>query len=116
MDAEQVRQAMDYVKDSRDACQRCVAGGQVAHWLLEPMSEYLHSELSSKWSHLEGYDPVTVGLGGLRVVCHYYMGGWWLDDTDHYELLYDHLTVRTFRERRDQAPSLGNRADRSARK
>nr|A0A096ZED0.1 RecName: Full=2,4-dinitroanisole O-demethylase subunit beta; Short=DNAN hydrolase subunit beta; Short=DNHB [Nocardioides sp. JS1661]AIQ77709.1 2,4-dinitroanisole hydrolase B [Nocardioides sp. JS1661] len=107
MDAGQVRQALEYVNDFQNACQRCLAGGEVPHWLLEPTTAYLHDELSSKWSHLEGYDPVAVGLGGLRVVCHYYMGGWWLDDTDHHELLYDHLTVRTYREYRERLATAG---------
>lgn len=98
MGPDEVREALAFVKDFQDACQHCLAGGEVAHWLLEPTTAFLDDRLAPRWSHLDGYDPVAIGLGGLRIVCHYYMGGWWLDDTAAHERLYDHLTVRTYRE------------------
>ncbi|MGV0645774.1 hypothetical protein ABQE44_20475 [Mycolicibacterium sp. XJ2546] len=104
MDHGSASTALAYVIDFERACQRILAGGKIAHWLLDPVADALYEALAPRWSHLDGFDRLTLGIGGLRCVCHYLMGGWAIDDTPEPHRLYDHPTVRAFREHRAKVP------------
>lgn len=91
MDCGQAMLALDYLDDFQDACQHALVTVGLKIWLLEPVGEYLHAALSAKWGHLDGFGVRMLGLGGLRCINHYYMGGWGLEDTQEPERLYGKL-------------------------
>jgi glyoxylase-like metal-dependent hydrolase (beta-lactamase superfamily II) len=49
-------------------------------WAYEPMKAYVLNKLSERFGDLEGFEE-HVGLTALRIVHHYLMGGWGLEDT-----------------------------------
>ena len=49
-------------------------------WLYEPMKGYLAGALSERFGDLDGFDG-HIGQMAIRIVHHYLMGGWGLEDT-----------------------------------
>jgi glyoxylase-like metal-dependent hydrolase (beta-lactamase superfamily II) len=49
-------------------------------WVYEPMREYVHKKLGSKFGDMDGFDD-HIGQMAIRIVHHYLMGGWGLEDT-----------------------------------
>lgn len=49
-------------------------------WQLEPMRQYVGNKLSQRFGTMDGFDD-HIGLMSIRVVHHYLMGGWGLEDT-----------------------------------
>ena len=55
-------------------------------WMYEPMKGYLMGKRGEKYGDLEGFEG-HVGQMGIRVVHHYLMGGWGLEDTPEGQVL-----------------------------
>ncbi len=49
-------------------------------WAFEPMQAYISNKLSKKFADLDGFEE-HIGQTAIRVVHHYLMGGWGLEDT-----------------------------------
>ena len=49
-------------------------------WAFEPMKGYVINKLGERFADLEGFED-HVGQTALRIVHHYLMGGWGLEDT-----------------------------------
>lgn len=82
---EQAGRAVTYFEALAVAAQQAFANG-VPIWELEAMQAFCSNALREEWGDLNGFDE-HVGLGALRLVHHYLMGGWGLEDTQHPELL-----------------------------
>ncbi len=69
----------DYIEAVQDACQQAFVEF-VPIWAYEPMRGYLMNKLADRFGDLDGFAE-HVGLTAIRVVHHYLMGGWSLEDT-----------------------------------
>jgi glyoxylase-like metal-dependent hydrolase (beta-lactamase superfamily II) len=85
MSAHEVARACDYLESLKEASQRAFAEG-VPIWEYEPMEHYVAAALRERFGSLEGFDR-HVGIGAIRVVHHYLMGGWGLEDATEPERL-----------------------------
>ena len=63
----------------RDACQQAFVEF-VPIWAYEPMRGYVMNKLADRFGDLDGFAD-HVGLTAIRIVHHYLMGGWSLEDT-----------------------------------
>jgi glyoxylase-like metal-dependent hydrolase (beta-lactamase superfamily II) len=62
-------------------------------WAFEPMKGYVTNKLAARFGDLEGFED-HVGQTSLRIVHHYLMGGWGLEDTPEPSvLLADEVTL-----------------------
>ncbi|MFT5351099.1 MAG: glyoxylase-like metal-dependent hydrolase (beta-lactamase superfamily II) [Planctomycetota bacterium] len=55
-------------------------------WAFEPMQGYVGHKLRERFGDLEGYEE-HIGQSALRIVHHYLMGGWGLEDTPEPDVL-----------------------------
>jgi glyoxylase-like metal-dependent hydrolase (beta-lactamase superfamily II) len=85
MDAAGLRRAADYIDALCDASQHAFADG-VPIWIYEAMEPYVRGRLEAEWGGLDGFGD-HVGIGAIRTVHHYLMGGWGLEDTREPERL-----------------------------
>jgi glyoxylase-like metal-dependent hydrolase (beta-lactamase superfamily II) len=85
MDVAGLRRAADYVDALAEASQRAFADG-IPIWVIEAMEPYVREKLLGRFGDLGGFDR-HVGIGSIRVVHYYLMGGWGLEDTARPELL-----------------------------
>lgn len=69
----------DFIEDVQIACQQAFANF-VPIWLYEPMKGFVAGQLGEKYGDLEGFDG-HIGQMAIRIVHHYLMGGWGLEDT-----------------------------------
>lgn len=69
----------DFVEAVMTECQNAFANF-VPIWMYEPMKGYVGGQLSERFGDLEGYDG-HIGQMAIRIVHHYLMGGWGLEDT-----------------------------------
>ncbi|MGH8209346.1 MAG: MBL fold metallo-hydrolase [Steroidobacteraceae bacterium] len=69
----------DYIEAVAEQTQRAFAGF-VPIWILDPLKAYVAPKLVDKFGDLDGFDA-HVGPTAIRVVHHYLMGGWGLEDT-----------------------------------
>jgi glyoxylase-like metal-dependent hydrolase (beta-lactamase superfamily II) len=69
----------DFIEGVQIECQNAFAEF-VPIWAYEPMKGYLIGKLAEKYGDLEGFEG-HIGQMGDRVVHHYLMGGWGLEDT-----------------------------------
>ena len=69
----------DYIEAIQDACQQAFVEF-VPIWACEPMKGYVMNKLAARFGDLDGFAD-HVGLTAMRVVHHYLMGGWSLEDT-----------------------------------
>jgi glyoxylase-like metal-dependent hydrolase (beta-lactamase superfamily II) len=49
-------------------------------WVYEAMRDYVHKKLAGRFGDMEGFDD-HIGQMAIRIVHHYLMGGWGLEDT-----------------------------------
>jgi glyoxylase-like metal-dependent hydrolase (beta-lactamase superfamily II) len=49
-------------------------------WAYEPMRDYVHKKLADRFGDMDGFDD-HIGQMAIRIVHHYLMGGWGLEDT-----------------------------------
>ena len=69
----------DYLEALQDACQQAFVEF-VPIWAYEPMRGYVLNKLADRFGDLDGFAE-HVGLSAMRIVHHYLMGGWSLEDT-----------------------------------
>ncbi len=79
--ATDLERACDFLDGLAYACQKAFAEG-VAVWDVRAMEEYTRELLRGDFGDLEGFDD-HVGISSMRVVHHYVMGGWGLEDGLH---------------------------------
>ena len=87
MDREQLIRAADYIDALKRAAQEAFAEG-VPIWVIQAMEPFVADRLRDRFGDLEGFDR-HVGIGAIRVVHHYLMGGWGMEDTAQPEALFD---------------------------
>ena len=86
MSTDDLRTAADYVDALKQASQEAFAEG-VPIWVIEAMEPFVGDRLRDRFGHLDGFDR-HVGIGSIRVVHHYLMGGWGMEDTAEPEALF----------------------------
>ena len=69
----------DYIEAVQEACQQAFVEF-VPIWAYEPMQGYVMNKLKDRFGDLDGFEE-HVGLTAIRIVHHYLMGGWSLEDT-----------------------------------
>ena len=69
----------DYIEAIQVASQEAFVE-MVPIWVLDAMQGYVGEKLRSQFGDLDGYDQ-HIGLTSIRIVHHYLMGGWGLEDT-----------------------------------
>jgi glyoxylase-like metal-dependent hydrolase (beta-lactamase superfamily II) len=69
----------DYIEAIQTECQNAFAEF-VPIWVYEAMYGYVSAKLKARFRDLDGFDE-HVGQTAIRVVHHYLMGGWGLEDT-----------------------------------
>ena len=69
----------DYIEAVQEACQQAFVEF-VPIWAYDPMQGYVMNKLKDRFGDLDGFDE-HVGLTSIRIVHHYLMGGWSLEDT-----------------------------------
>jgi hypothetical protein len=85
LDPEGLERACRYVEALQFAMQKAFSSG-VPVWSLAAVREEALDRLAGDFGDLDGF-PEHVGLTALRVIHHYLMGGWGLEDTARPELL-----------------------------
>ena len=85
IDVDGLRRAADYVDALAEASQQAFADG-LPIWVIEAMAPYVEEALEERFGDLGGFDR-HVGIGAIRLVHYYLMGGWGLEDTARPELL-----------------------------
>jgi glyoxylase-like metal-dependent hydrolase (beta-lactamase superfamily II) len=71
--------AADYIDAIKVAAQEAFAEG-VPIWVIEAMEPFVAERLRERFGDLEGFDR-HIGIASIRVVHHYLMGGWGMEDT-----------------------------------
>jgi glyoxylase-like metal-dependent hydrolase (beta-lactamase superfamily II) len=69
----------DYIEAVQVASQQAFVE-MVPIWVMDAMQGYVGEKLRAQFGDLEGYDQ-HIGLTAIRIVHHYLMGGWGLEDT-----------------------------------
>lgn len=69
----------DFIEAVMEQCQLAFANF-VPIWLYEPMKGFVGGNLAEAYGDLEGFDG-HIGQMAIRIVHHYLMGGWGLEDT-----------------------------------
>ena len=85
LDREGFERACRYIEAVQFAMQKAFASG-VPVWSLAAVREEAVDRLAGEFADLDGFRE-HVGLTALRVIHHYLMGGWGLEDTARPELL-----------------------------
>jgi glyoxylase-like metal-dependent hydrolase (beta-lactamase superfamily II) len=78
-DREGFMRGCDYIEAMQTECQNAFAEF-VPIWAYEAMYGYVSGKLKARFGDLDGFDQ-HVGQTAIRVVHHYLMGGWGLEDT-----------------------------------
>jgi glyoxylase-like metal-dependent hydrolase (beta-lactamase superfamily II) len=89
--AELVR-AADYIDALKRASQEAFAEG-VPIWEIQAMEPFVAERLRERFGELEGFER-HVGITSIRVVHHYLMGGWGMEDTAEPDALFG-MSART---------------------
>jgi glyoxylase-like metal-dependent hydrolase (beta-lactamase superfamily II) len=69
----------DFIEAVQEESQRAFAEF-VPIWMYDAMQGYVTAKLQDRFGDLEGFNE-HIGLIGIRIVHHYLMGGWGLEDT-----------------------------------
>jgi len=69
----------NFIEAVKDASQSAFAEF-VPIWVMDAMQAYVGTKLHDRFGHLDGF-PEHIGMMALRIVHHYLMGGWSLEDT-----------------------------------
>ncbi len=69
----------DFIEAVQEESQRAFAEF-IPIWMLDAMQDYVGGKLIERFGGLEGFEE-QIGLIAIRVVHHYLMGGWGLEDT-----------------------------------
>lgn len=79
MSKAEAERAVAYFEALAVASQRAFANG-VPIWVYDLMKDFCANALAKSWGDLDGFDE-HVGTGAIRLVHHYLMGGWGIEDT-----------------------------------
>lgn len=80
---------VDFIDAVMEECQQAFVNF-VPIWAYEPMKGYCAGQLAGRFGDLEGFED-HVGQMAIRIVHHYLMGGWGLEDTPQPRALLDEL-------------------------
>lgn len=86
MGAAQLDRAADYIDAIKGASQEAFAEG-VPIWVIQAMEPFVADRLRDRFGDLEGFER-HIGISSIRVVHHYLMGGWGMEDTAEPEALF----------------------------
>lgn len=86
MSVDQLTRAADYIDALKRAVQEAFAEG-VPIWVIEAMEPFVADRLRDDFGDLPGFEH-HVGIGAIRAVHHYLMGGWGMEDTAHPEAVF----------------------------
>ena len=78
---------VDFVEAVMNACQQAFVNF-VPIWMYEPMKGFCIEQLGDTFGDLEGFDG-HIGQMAIRIVHHYLMGGWGLEDTPQPSVLLE---------------------------
>jgi len=78
-DRVRFEQGCDFIEAVQEESQRAFAEF-VPIWMLDAMQGYVGGKLAERFGSLEGFEE-HIGLIAVRIVHHYLMGGWGLEDT-----------------------------------
>ena len=76
---ERFSEGCDYIEALQIACQQAFVE-LVPIWIHDAMAGYVQGAIGERFGHLDGFAE-HVGSTAIRVVHHYLMGGWGLEDT-----------------------------------
>jgi glyoxylase-like metal-dependent hydrolase (beta-lactamase superfamily II) len=83
----ELTRAADYIDALKRAAQEAFAEG-VPIWVIQAMEPFVAERLRDRFGDLEGFDR-HIGIGAIRVVHHYLMGGWGMEDTSDPDALFE---------------------------
>ena len=86
MTPDQLVRAADYVDAIKVAAQEAFAEG-VPIWVIEAMEPFVAERLRDRFGDLNGFDG-HIGIASIRVVHHFLMGGWGMEDTSNPDALF----------------------------
>lgn len=75
----QFEKGCDYIEAIQEETQKAFVEF-VPIWVMEAMHGYVANSLKERFGDLDGFDE-HIGLTSIRIVHHYLMGGWGLEDT-----------------------------------
>ncbi len=78
-DREQFIRGCDYIEALSVVCQQAFVE-MVPIWVHDAMAQYCKAKLRDRFGDLDGFDQ-HIGQTAIRIVHHYLMGGWGLEDT-----------------------------------
>ncbi len=78
-DRTRFEEGCDYIEAMQTACQRAFVSFTPI-WVHDAMAAYVQNELGERFGHLDGFKEHS-GQTAIRIVHHYLMGGWGLEDT-----------------------------------
>lgn len=78
-DRARYEEGCDYIEAMQTACQAAFLGF-VPIWVHDVMAGFVQKELGERFGHLDGFKQHS-GQTAIRIVHHYLMGGWGLEDT-----------------------------------
>ena len=78
-DRDRYVQGCDYIEALQSTCQSAFINF-VPIWVHDAMAGYVQNELGERFGHLDGFKEHS-GQTAIRIVHHYLMGGWGLEDT-----------------------------------
>ena len=76
---------INFVEAVMTACQHAFINF-VPIWLYEPMKGFCMEQLGEQYGDLEGFEG-HIGQMAIRIVHHYLMGGWGMEDTEEASVL-----------------------------
>jgi glyoxylase-like metal-dependent hydrolase (beta-lactamase superfamily II) len=78
-DRKRFEEGCDYIEAMQTACQQAFISFTPI-WVHDAMAAYVQNELGDRFGHLDGFKEHS-GQTAIRIVHHYLMGGWGLEDT-----------------------------------
>lgn len=87
MSAADLSRAADYLDAVKHASQEAFAEG-VPIWVIQAMEPFVAERLRERFGDLEGFEQ-HIGITSIRIVHHYLMGGWGMEDTAEPDALFD---------------------------
>ncbi len=78
-DRRRFEEGCDYIEAMQTACQQAFVSFTPI-WVHDAMAAYVQNELGERFGHLDGFKEHS-GQTAIRIVHHYLMGGWGLEDT-----------------------------------
>jgi glyoxylase-like metal-dependent hydrolase (beta-lactamase superfamily II) len=90
MTPTELMRAADYIDAIKVAAQEAFAEG-VPIWVIDAMEPFVAERLRERFGDLEGFDR-HIGIASIRIVHHYLMGGWGMEDTSQPDALLSPIT------------------------